>query len=135
MRRRRFNNAAGRSFHCRLESYRAAARRFTFCTASLAQAPALQVGFEFDRRKSPGILAIKDFPEGTLAGFWKDLGMLIGKRGAATTAISAARSDRVTIRCRDLAVDLIGDTSFTEYFFFVLVLVGRRAREERRDNW
>ncbi|HLW91075.1 MAG TPA: hypothetical protein VKS78_07225 [Roseiarcus sp.] len=42
--------------------------------------------------------------------------MLVGKRGAATTAISAARSDCVTVRGRDLAFDLMGKTTFTEFF-------------------
>ncbi len=49
--------------------------------------------------------------------------MLIGKRGAATTAISAARSDRITVRGRDLASDLMGKLSFSEFFF--LVATGR----------
>ena len=34
--------------------------------------------------------------------------MMIGKRGAATTAISAARPDHVTVRGCDLA-DLMGE--------------------------
>jgi citrate synthase len=46
--------------------------------------------------------------------------MLVGKRGAATTAISAGFADRVTVRGRDLATDLMGGVSFTEYFFLLL---------------
>ena len=49
--------------------------------------------------------------------------MLIGKRGAATTAISSAASDRVTVRGRDLAQDLMGATTFTEFVF--LLATGR----------
>jgi citrate synthase len=45
--------------------------------------------------------------------------MLIGKRGAATTAVSTATPDRVTVRGRDLAHDVMGRLSFTEYFFFL----------------
>ena len=55
--------------------------------------------------------------------------MMIGKRGAATTAISAARPDRVTVRGRDLA-DLMGKTSFTEFFF--LLVTGRLPSEDQR---
>jgi citrate synthase len=46
--------------------------------------------------------------------------MLVGKRGAATTGISAGFADRVTVRGRDLATDLMGGVSFTEYFFLLL---------------
>jgi citrate synthase len=56
--------------------------------------------------------------------------MMIGKRGAATTAISAARADRVTVRGRDLAADLMGKTSFSEFFF--LLATGRPASEDQR---
>ena len=55
--------------------------------------------------------------------------MMIGKRGAATTAISAARPDHVTVRGRDLA-DLMGKTSFTEFFF--LLVTGRLPSEDQR---
>ena len=41
--------------------------------------------------------------------------MLIGKPGAARTAISSAASDQVTVRGRDLAQDLMGRVTFTEY--------------------
>jgi citrate synthase len=56
--------------------------------------------------------------------------MMIGKRGAATTAISAARPDRVMIRGRDLASDLMGKVSFTEFFF--LLATGRSPSENQR---
>ena len=56
--------------------------------------------------------------------------MMIGKRGAATTAISAARPDRVTVRGRNLAADLMGRTSFTEFFF--LLATGRAPSENQR---
>jgi citrate synthase len=56
--------------------------------------------------------------------------MMIGKRGAATTAISAARPDRVTVRGCDLATDLMGKTSFTEFFF--LLATGKEPSENQR---
>ncbi len=56
--------------------------------------------------------------------------MLIGKRGAATTAIAAASSDRVTVRGRDLATELMGRASFTEFFF--LAATGRLPTDDQR---
>ena len=56
--------------------------------------------------------------------------MLIGKPGAARTAIAAASSDRVTVRGHDLAHDLMGRTTFTEYAF--LLATGRAPTEEQR---
>ena len=56
--------------------------------------------------------------------------MLIGKPGAARTAISAASSDRITVRGRDLAHDLMGSVSFTDYVF--LLATGREPTEEQR---
>ena len=56
--------------------------------------------------------------------------MLIGKPGAARTAIAAASSDRVTVRGRDLAQDLMGRATFTEYAF--LLATGRAPTEEQR---
>jgi citrate synthase len=56
--------------------------------------------------------------------------MLIGKPGAARTAIAAASSDQITVRGRDLAQDLMGCTTFTEYVF--LLATGRAATEEQR---
>jgi citrate synthase len=56
--------------------------------------------------------------------------MLIGKPGAARTAISAASSDKVTVRGRDLANDLMGAVSFTDYVF--LLATGRTPTERQR---
>ena len=56
--------------------------------------------------------------------------MLIGKRGAAATAISAASSDRITVRGRDLAGDLMGRATFSEFFF--LAATGRAPTGEQR---
>ena len=56
--------------------------------------------------------------------------MLIGKPGAARTAIAAASSDRVTVRGRDLAQDLMGRATFTEYVF--LLATGRAPTEQQR---
>ena len=56
--------------------------------------------------------------------------MLIGKPGAARTAIAAASSDRVIVRGRDLALDLMGRATFTEYVF--LLATGRAPTEEQR---
>jgi citrate synthase len=49
--------------------------------------------------------------------------MLIGKRGAATTSISTAAADRITVRGRDLCAELMGATNFTAFFF--LLATGR----------
>jgi citrate synthase len=56
--------------------------------------------------------------------------MLIGKPGAARTAICSAASDQVTVRGRDLAQDLMGRVTFTEYVF--LLATGRAPTEEQR---
>ena len=56
--------------------------------------------------------------------------MLIGKPGAATTAIAAATSDRVTVRGRDLARDLMGRMTFTDLVF--LLAAGRAPTEAQR---
>ncbi|HEY1941737.1 MAG TPA: citryl-CoA lyase [Roseiarcus sp.] len=56
--------------------------------------------------------------------------MLIGKRGAAATAISTADAERIVVRGRDLAADLMGATSFTEFFF--LLATGRAPTSEQR---
>ncbi len=57
--------------------------------------------------------------------------MMIGKRGAAATAISAARADGVSVRGRSLAGDLMGRLSFTDYFFFLVT--GREPTEAQRE--
>lgn len=46
--------------------------------------------------------------------------MQIGKGGAPATQISQAYPDRVEVRGRDLAGDLMGRLSFTEYFHLLL---------------
>ncbi|MGD0642461.1 MAG: citryl-CoA lyase [Roseiarcus sp.] len=56
--------------------------------------------------------------------------MLIGKPGAASSSISTADSQSVTVRGRDLAADLMGSTSFTEFFFFIAT--GRMPSAEQR---
>jgi citrate synthase len=56
--------------------------------------------------------------------------MLIGKPGAARTAIAAASAERVSVRGRDLAGELMGRTTFTEFFF--LAATGRMPTEEQR---
>jgi citrate synthase len=56
--------------------------------------------------------------------------MLIGKAGPARTSISTADAASVTVRGRDLASDLMGRLSFTEYFF--LLVTGREPTAEQR---
>ena len=56
--------------------------------------------------------------------------MTIGKSGDPVTHISQAYSDRVEVRGRDLAGDLMGRLSFTEYFH--LLLTGREPTEDQR---
>ena len=56
--------------------------------------------------------------------------MLIGKPGAARTAIASASPDKILVRGRDLAADLMGRTSFTEYVYFLAA--GRPATDDER---
>jgi citrate synthase len=49
--------------------------------------------------------------------------MKIGKTGKATTSISTATPDAITVRNRDLVTELMGNLSFTEYFY--LLTTGR----------
>jgi citrate synthase len=56
--------------------------------------------------------------------------MQIGKPGDAVTHLSQAYPDRVEVRGRDLANDLMGRLTFTEYFH--LLLTGREPTEEER---
>jgi citrate synthase len=56
--------------------------------------------------------------------------MQIGKDGPAVSRISQAYPDRVEVRGRDLADDLMGRLSFTEYFH--LLLTGREPTEDER---
>src|SRR5919197_3541887 len=53
-----------------------------------------------------------------------------GGDGERVTRISRAYPDRVEVRGRDLARDLMGRVSFTEYFH--LLLTGREASEDER---
>ena len=56
--------------------------------------------------------------------------MLIGKPGEARTAIAVATSESVTVRGRDLAHDLMGRVTFTDFFF--LSATGRMPTEDQR---
>ena len=56
--------------------------------------------------------------------------MTIGRPGRPVTGISQAYPDRVEVRGRDLAGDLMGRLSFTEYFH--LLLTGREATDDER---
>jgi citrate synthase len=56
--------------------------------------------------------------------------MQIGKPGAPVSQISQAYPDRVEVRGRDLAGDLMGRLSFTEYFH--LLLTGREPTDDQR---
>jgi citrate synthase len=55
----------------------------------------------------------------------------IGKAGTPVSHISQAWPDRVEVRGRDLANDLMGRVSFTEYFH--LLLTGQEPTAEQRD--
>ena len=56
--------------------------------------------------------------------------MQIGKPGSPVSHISQAYPDRVEVRGRDLAGDLMGRLTFTEYFH--LLLTGREPTDEQR---
>jgi citrate synthase len=56
--------------------------------------------------------------------------MQIGKAGEPVTRISRASPDRIEVRGRDLAGDLMGRLSFTEYFH--LLLTGREPSDDER---
>ena len=56
--------------------------------------------------------------------------MQIGKPGDPVSRISQAYPDRVEVRGRDLATELMGEVTFTEYFY--LLLTGEKATEEQR---
>ena len=56
--------------------------------------------------------------------------MQIGKPGDPVSNISQAYADRVDVRGRDLAGELMGRISFTEYFH--LLLTGREASDDQR---
>jgi citrate synthase len=56
--------------------------------------------------------------------------MQIGRPGSAVSHISQAYPERVEVRGRDLAGDLLGRVTFTEYFH--LLLTGHEATEDQR---
>jgi citrate synthase len=56
--------------------------------------------------------------------------MMIGKPGAAATAISTADAASITVRGRDLCNDLMGRLGFTDYFH--LLVTGREPTAEQR---
>lgn len=55
--------------------------------------------------------------------------MKIGKTGKATTSISTATPDAITVRNLDLVNDVMGHFSFTEYFY--LLTTGRKPSEDQ----
>lgn len=57
--------------------------------------------------------------------------MAIGKASRATTAICHPSADRIVVRGRDLAGDLMGRLTFTEYFH--LLLTGDEPTPDQRD--
>ena len=56
--------------------------------------------------------------------------MQIGKAGEPVTRISRASPDKIEVRGRDLAGDLMGRLSFTEYFH--LLMTGREPSDDER---
>lgn len=56
--------------------------------------------------------------------------MQIGKAGPMNTAISTADADSITVRGHDLASEIMGPMSFTEYFY--LLVTGKAPDEEQR---
>jgi citrate synthase len=58
------------------------------------------------------------------------MAMMIGKAGAAKTAICTADAASITIRGRDLTSDLMGRLSFTDFFF--LLVTGQEPTPNQR---
>lgn len=56
--------------------------------------------------------------------------MLIGKPGEGKSVLCTADADGITIRGRDLASDLMGRQTFTEFFFFLMT--GKEASAQQR---
>ena len=56
--------------------------------------------------------------------------VLIGKPGAAKSAIATADATRIEVRGRDLVDDLMGRLTFTEYFY--LLVTGREPTADQR---
>jgi citrate synthase len=79
-------------------------------------------------RSPPNGAAAQDAPINEVSG--EEAVMLIGKRGAAASAISTADPLGVTVRGRDLAGELMGSETFTEFFFFLAT--GRMPSAEQR---
>lgn len=57
------------------------------------------------------------------------IAMKIGKAGKATTSISMATPDAITVRNHDLVDELMGQLSFTDYFY--LLTTGRRPTADQ----
>lgn len=55
--------------------------------------------------------------------------MRIGKAGKATTSISTATPDTITVRNRDLVTELMGGVTFSEYFY--LLVTGRKPTADQ----
>ncbi|WP_197431046.1 citryl-CoA lyase, partial [Aliiruegeria sabulilitoris] len=55
--------------------------------------------------------------------------MQIGRAGKATTSISTATHDSITVRGHDLVNELMGGLTFTEYFY--LLTTGRKATSDQ----
>ncbi len=55
--------------------------------------------------------------------------MQIGKAGKAVTSVSTANHDSITVRNHDLADELMGSVTFTEYFY--LLTTGRKPTPEQ----
>jgi citrate synthase len=56
--------------------------------------------------------------------------VLIGKPGEGKSALCTADAERILIRGRDLARDLMGRQTFTEFFFFLMT--GKEASDKQR---
>lgn len=56
--------------------------------------------------------------------------MLIGKAGAATTSLCTADAESITVRGHDLCSELMGKTTFTDFFY--LSVTGRLPTEQQR---
>jgi len=56
--------------------------------------------------------------------------MLIGKAGAAVTALCASTPDRIEVRGRDFCRDLLGRMSFVDYFYFLMT--GSEPSDDQR---
>ncbi len=57
--------------------------------------------------------------------------MMIGRAGPATTSVSTADADSITVRGRDLCGDLMGRLTFTDYFF--LLVTGEEPTPLQRE--